>query len=69
MDDWGRLAGFENQIPEKGLKASLTYRSEIEHKVNATENVPLIDMLSNQQERALVDQHLSYMVSIGQMTE
>ncbi|MEB6478675.1 OmpP1/FadL family transporter [Acinetobacter vivianii] len=69
VGDWGWLAGFAYQISEKGLKASLTYRSEIEHKVNATENAPLIDMLSTQQGRDLVDQHLSYMVSIGQMTE
>lgn len=35
----GWLAGFAYQIPEIALKASLTYRSEIEHKVNITETI------------------------------
>ena len=38
----GWLAGFAYQIPEIALKASLTYRSEIEHEFNARENLPLI---------------------------
>lgn len=67
--DWGWLAGLAYQIPEKAIKASVTYRSEITHKVNATENAPLIDMLKTQQGRSLVDQHLDYMISIGQMTQ
>lgn len=68
VGDWGWLAGFAYQIPEKAIKASLTYRSEIEHKVKATENVPLVDMLASQQGSSLVDQHLDYMISIGQMS-
>lgn len=34
----GWLAGVAYQIPEIALKASVTYRSEIEHKMNASEN-------------------------------
>ncbi|NUG00551.1 outer membrane protein transport protein [Acinetobacter oleivorans] len=68
VGDLGWLAGLAYQIPEKAVKVSLTYRSAITHKVNATENAPLIDMLSTQQGRDLVNQHLDYMISIGQMT-
>jgi long-chain fatty acid transport protein len=39
-DGYGWLAGFAYQIPDIALKASLTYRSEIDHKVNITETVP-----------------------------
>ena len=53
----------------KAIKASLTYRSEIMHEVTANENAPLVDMLSTQQGRDFLDQHLAYMVSIGQLTE
>ncbi|MGE8540612.1 OmpP1/FadL family transporter [Acinetobacter sp. ANC 3813] len=35
----GWLAGFAYQIPEIALKASLTYRSEVEHKMNVAENI------------------------------
>lgn len=34
----GWLAGIAYQIPEIALKASVTYRSEIEHEMNASEN-------------------------------
>ncbi len=34
----GWLAGVAYQIPEIALKASVTYRSEIEHSVNAKES-------------------------------
>lgn len=39
---WGWLAGFAYQIPEIGLKAAVTYRSEIEHntKSHETSNLP-----------------------------
>lgn len=37
----GWLAGFAYQIPEIALKASLTYRSEIDHKVNINENLAI----------------------------
>ncbi|MQW92285.1 transporter [Acinetobacter wanghuae] len=36
----GWLAGLAYQIPEIALKASLTYRSEIDHKVNIEESMP-----------------------------
>lgn len=39
---FGWLAGAAYQIPEIALKASITYRSEIDHKVNANENLPLV---------------------------
>src|SRR5690606_12382877 len=35
----GWIAGLAYQIPEIALKASLTYRSEIEHKLTATETL------------------------------
>ena len=38
----GWLAGFAYQIPEIALKASLTYRSEIDHKVNIKEDLSLL---------------------------
>jgi long-chain fatty acid transport protein len=38
----GWLAGFAYQIPEIALKASLTYRSEIDHEFTARESMPLI---------------------------
>ena len=41
--DLGWLAGIAYQIPEIALKASLTYRSEIDHDVDVKENMPLID--------------------------
>ncbi|MEN3968178.1 outer membrane protein transport protein [Acinetobacter sp. BWR-L5] len=43
--DVGWLAGIAYQIPEIALKASITYRSEIDHDVDAKENIPLIDPL------------------------
>lgn len=35
----GWLAGFAYQIPEIALKASVTYRSEIDHKINVNETI------------------------------
>lgn len=43
---WGWLAGIAFQIPEIALKASLTYRSEIDHKVNAQESIPTLPALA-----------------------
>ena len=54
----GWLAGVAYQIPEIALKASVTYRAEIEHKMNANENFgstaiennplnPVISMITN----------------------
>ncbi|ENW93412.1 hypothetical protein [Acinetobacter sp. NIPH 298] len=69
IGDWGWLAGFAYQIPEKAIKTSLTYRSAIVHKVNATENAPIIDMLNTTQGRDFVDQHLDHLISMGMMTQ
>ena len=38
----GWLAGFAYQIPEIALKASLTYRSEIDHEFTARESMALV---------------------------
>lgn len=40
----GWLAGLAYQIPEIALKASLTYRSEIEHNLASSENVGAFDV-------------------------
>ncbi|WP_173910151.1 long-chain fatty acid transporter [Acinetobacter sp. Marseille-Q1618] len=42
----GWLAGVAYQIPEIALKASITYRSEIDHDVNAQESLPTLGALS-----------------------
>ena len=39
-DSFGWLVGAAYQIPEIALKASLTYRSEIDHDLNTRENLP-----------------------------
>ncbi|RZG77227.1 outer membrane protein transport protein [Acinetobacter sp. WCHAc060025] len=45
--DVGWLAGVAYQIPEIALKASVTYRSEIDHKVDATETLTVENALAN----------------------
>ena len=42
----GWLAGLAFQIPDIALKASLTYRSEIDHDVNINENIPTLPALT-----------------------
>lgn len=42
----GWLAGAAFQIPDIALKASVTYRSEIDHDADATESIALADRLS-----------------------
>lgn len=42
----GWLAGAAYQIPEIALKASVTYRSEIDHDVDINESLALLDNLS-----------------------
>ncbi|MEX5287236.1 outer membrane protein transport protein [Acinetobacter towneri] len=42
----GWLAGVSYQIPEIALKASLTYRSEIDHDVNVRETLPTLKALA-----------------------
>lgn len=41
----GWLAGAAFQIPEIALKASITYRSEVDHKVNIKESIAMADKL------------------------
>ena len=40
--DYGWMAGIAYLKPEIALKAALTYRSEIDHDVNMTENLPAL---------------------------
>src|SRR5699024_7840073 len=40
--DYGWVAGLAYSKPEIALKAALTYRSEIEHKTDIGERVPLV---------------------------
>lgn len=42
----GWLAGIAYQIPEIALKASVTYRSEIDHDVNINESIPTLPALA-----------------------
>ena len=44
--DIGWLAGIAYQIPEIALKASLTYRSEVDHSVNVNENIPIVNLVA-----------------------
>lgn len=43
-EGYGWLAGVSYQIPEIALKTSLTYRSEIDHKVNIDESLGSVDI-------------------------
>ena len=43
----GWLAGVAYQIPEIALKASVTYRSEIDHDININETLPSLATLSS----------------------
>lgn len=42
---WGWVAGLSYAKPELGILASMTYRSEIEHKTTIHEDVPLADLV------------------------
>ena len=44
---YGWLAGFAYEIPEIALKTSITYRSEIEHEVQADETTPLVNAIQS----------------------
>ena len=66
--DWGWIAGFAYQIPEKAIRTSLTYRSAIAHKINASEEAPLIDMLSTRSGRDYVGNYLQQLVALGQIS-
>ncbi|XID74359.1 long-chain fatty acid transporter [Alkanindiges sp. WGS2144] len=43
---WGWLAGVAFQIPEIALKASVTYRSEIDYDTNIRETIPTLGALA-----------------------
>ena len=43
---WGWLAGAAYEIPEIALKASLTYRSEIEHRAKTSESFKVAQLLA-----------------------
>lgn len=43
---WGWMAGMAYQIPEIALKASVTYRSEIDYDVNVIESIPTLPALA-----------------------
>lgn len=43
---WGWLAGMAYQIPEIALKASVTYRSEIDYDANVKETIPTLGALA-----------------------
>jgi long-chain fatty acid transport protein len=43
---YGWLAGVAYQIPEIALKASITYRSEIDHHATLNENIPTLPALA-----------------------
>ena len=44
--DWGWLAGLAYQIPKIALKASLTYRSEVDYDINVRESIPALGALA-----------------------
>ena len=44
--DYGWIAGMSYSKPEIALKAALTYRSEIDHSLEITENYPLAGLLA-----------------------
>lgn len=58
--DWGWLAGAAYEIPEIALKASLTYRSEIDYDINVQESMPLVGALAaNSQQLGVLLQTLA----------
>ena len=46
--DYGWVAGLQYSKPEIALKAALTYRSEIDHNVDAAETMPLLERLGQE---------------------
>ncbi|MGP5201425.1 outer membrane protein transport protein [Psychrobacter aquimaris] len=44
--DYGYIAGIAYSKPEIALKAALTYRSEIDHDINISENYPIAGILA-----------------------
>lgn len=62
----GWLAGAAFQIPEIALKASLTYRSEVTHKVDADETIALADAITTN--AAVLGTTISQLVAAGQLS-
>lgn len=62
----GWLAGAAFQIPEIALKASLTYRSEVTHKVDADENIALADAITAN--AGVLGTTISQLVAAGQLS-
>nr|WP_174505326.1 outer membrane protein transport protein [Acinetobacter sp. Marseille-Q1620] len=58
-EGWGWLAGVAYQIPEIALKASLTYRSEIDHDMNIHESLPTLPALGLLPGGAVAAQNIS----------
>lgn len=53
---WGWLAGAAYEIPDIALKASITYRSEIEHNADTRENLSILKALQKPQNAATAAQ-------------
>ncbi|MCP5756896.1 hypothetical protein NL335_27960, partial [Klebsiella pneumoniae] len=62
----GWLAGAAFQIPEIALKASITYRSEIDHKINADETIALADSITAN--AGMLGSTIGQLVAAGQLT-
>ncbi|WP_202743427.1 outer membrane protein transport protein [Acinetobacter calcoaceticus] len=62
----GWLAGAAFQIPEIALKASITYRSEIDHKIDAGETIALADSITAN--AGALGSTIGQLVAAGQLT-
>lgn len=67
-DAWGWLAGIAYQIPEIALKASLTYRSEIEHEASTHEwgQSNILAMVTGNPANALYNAHTKTSITTPQ---
>ncbi len=62
----GWLAGAAFQIPEIALKASITYRSEINHKIDADETIAMADAITAN--ASMLGGVIQKLVASGQLT-
>lgn len=62
----GWLAGAAFQIPDIALKASITYRSEIDHKLDADETIALADSITAN--AGALGSTIGQLVAAGQLT-
>lgn len=62
----GWLAGAAFQIPDIALKASITYRSEIDHKIDANETIALADSITAN--AGALGSTIGQLVAAGQLT-